>query len=71
MIDPISAIIGLLCGGAAGYIGGRIARSVEIMRYRDDIFVRDRLLDAAEWKLKRLTDRDDRGRFTGGSKPLK
>ena len=68
MIDPISAIIGLLCGGAAGYIGGRIARSAEITRYRDDIFVRDRLLDAAEWKLKKLTDRDARGRFTGGKK---
>jgi hypothetical protein len=68
MIDPISAIIGLLCGGAAGYIGGRIARSVEIMRYRDDIFVRDQLLAAAQRKLKVLTERDARGRFTGGKK---
>jgi membrane protein DedA with SNARE-associated domain len=71
MIDPISAIIGLLCGGAAGYIGGRIARSAEITQYRDEIFVRDQLLDNTQRKLRALTSRDSKGRFNGSSKPPK
>ena len=68
MIDPISVIIGLLCGAAAGYIAGRIARASEITQYRDDIFVRDQLIANAQRKLRTLTARDERGRFTGGKK---
>ena len=68
MSELINVGIGLVWGGAAGYLIGVAKARTEIRHYRDGIFVRDQLLDAAEWKLKKLTDRDDRGRFTGGKK---
>jgi membrane protein DedA with SNARE-associated domain len=66
MIDIMSVAVGLICGGGMGYVAGRLAATREIKQYRDDIFVRDQLLDAAQRKLKRVAARDARGRFTGG-----
>lgn len=66
MGDVIDIGIGLVCGGGVGYVLGLLKTQPEIRQYRDDIFVRDQLLDAAQRKLKVLTERDARGRFTGG-----
>jgi membrane protein DedA with SNARE-associated domain len=68
MIDIASVAVGLVCGGGIGFIAGRLATAREVKQYRDDIFVRDQLIDAAQRKLEKLTKRDPRGRFTGGKK---
>lgn len=66
MIDIMSVAVGLICGGGIGFVAGRLAAVREVKQYRTDIFVRDQLIDAAQRKLKRVTARDARGRFTGG-----
>lgn len=66
MIDLLSVAVGLICGGVVGYIAGRVSLSGEVRQYQTDVFIRDRLLDATQDKLRRLTERDERGRFTGG-----
>ena len=66
MIDLLSVAVGLIRGGVVGYIAGRVSLSGEVRQYQTDVFIRDRLLEAAQDKLRRLTERDERGRFTGG-----
>ena len=66
MVDLLSVAVGLVCGGGVGYVAGRVSLSGELRQCQTDVFIRDRLIDAAQRKLKVLTERDARGRFTGG-----
>lgn len=68
MIDLVSVLVGIICGGGSGFIIGSFTNLQKIRQLRDDVFVRDKLLEAAQNKLRVLTERDDLGRFTGGKK---
>jgi hypothetical protein len=66
MIDVLSLTIGLLGGGFCGALAATVVKTVHIDQLETDVFIRDKLLDAAQNKLRVLTDRDERGRFKGG-----
>jgi hypothetical protein len=66
MFDPVSFTIGLFSGGFLGAAGAIVVKAVHIYQLQDDIFIRDQLIDAAQKKLRKLTERDSKGRFTGG-----
>jgi hypothetical protein len=66
MIDVIDFGLGWVCGWGIGFIVGRISLSGELKQCQTDVFIRDRMIDAAQRKLKKVTARDARGRFTGG-----
>ena len=66
MFDVVSFTVGLFSGGFLGAIGAIVVKSVSIYQLQDDILIRDQLLGAAQKKLRTLTERDSKGRFTGG-----
>ena len=66
MFDAVSFTIGLFSGGFLGVIGTIVVKSVRIYQLESDVFIRDQLIDAAQKKLRTLTERDSKGRFTGG-----
>ena len=66
MFDAVSFTIGLFSGGFLGVIGTIVVKSVRIYQLETDVFIRDQLIDAAQEKLRTLTERDSKGRFTGG-----
>jgi len=66
MIDVLSLTIGLLGGGFCGALAATVVKTVHIDQLETDIFVRDMLLDTAQNKLRVITERDSKGRFTGG-----
>ena len=66
MIDPVSFTIGIFSGGFLGAIGAIVVKTVRIDQLETDVFIRDQLIDAAQKKLRTLTERDSKGRFTGG-----
>jgi hypothetical protein len=66
MFDVLSFTVGIFSGGFLGAVGAIVVKSVRIDQLETDVFVRDMLLDAAQKKLRKLTERDSRGRFTGG-----
>ena len=66
MIDPLSLTIGLFSGGFLGAVGATTVKMVRIDQLETDVFVRDMLLNDAQKKLRTLTERDSKGRFTGG-----
>ena len=66
MFDAVSFTIGLFSGGFLGVIGTIVVKSVRIYQLESDVFIRDQLVDAAQKKLRTLTERDSKGRFTGG-----
>ena len=66
MFDLVSFTVGILSGGFLGAVGAIIVKTVYINQLETDVFVRDMLLDAAQKKLRTLTERDSKGRFTGG-----
>jgi hypothetical protein len=66
MFDVVSFTVGLFSGGFLGAVGAIVVKSVSIYQLQDDILIRDQLIDAAQKKLRTLTERDSKGRFTGG-----
>jgi hypothetical protein len=66
MFDLVSFTIGAFSGGLLGAIGAIVVKTVRIDQLETDVFIRDQLLDAAQKKLRILTERDSKGRFTGG-----
>jgi hypothetical protein len=66
MIDPVSFTIGIFSGGFLGAVGAIVVKTVRIDQLETDVFIRDQLIDAAQKKLRTLTERDSKGRFTGG-----
>lgn len=66
MIDPLSLTIGLLGGGFFGAFAATVVKTIHINQLETDVFVRDMLLNDAQKKLRTLTERDSKGRFTGG-----
>jgi hypothetical protein len=66
MFDVVSFTVGLFSGGFLGAVGAIVVKSVSIYQLQDDILIRDQLLDSAQKKLRALTERDSKGRFTGG-----
>lgn len=68
MFDIASFTIGLFSGGFLGAIAAIIVKTVQINQLETDVLIRDMLLEAAQQKLRVLTERDSKGRFTGGKK---
>jgi hypothetical protein len=66
MFDPVSFTIGLFSGGFLGALAATIVKAIHINQLETDVFIRDQLIDAAQKKLRTLTERDSKGRFTGG-----
>ena len=66
MIDPLSLTIGLLGGGFFGALAATVVKTIHINQLETDVYIRDQLIDAAQKKLRKLTERDSKGRFTGG-----
>jgi hypothetical protein len=66
MFDLLSFTAGLFSGGFLGAIAAIIVKAVRIDQLETDVFIRDQLIDAAQKKLRTLTERDPKGRFTGG-----
>jgi hypothetical protein len=66
MFDAVSFTVGIFSGGFLGAIGAIVVKTVRIDQLETDVFIRDTLLDAAQKKLRTLTERDSKGRFTGG-----
>jgi hypothetical protein len=66
MFDAVSFTVGIFSGGFLGAVGAIVVKAVRIDQLETDVFIRDTLLDAAQKKLRTLTERDSKGRFTGG-----
>jgi hypothetical protein len=66
MIDIASFAIGFFSGGFLGALGAIVVKTVRINQLEADILIFDRLLYDAQKKLRTLTERDSKGRFTGG-----
>ncbi len=66
MIDIASFAIGFFSGGFLGALGAIIVKTVYINQLETDVLLRDMLIDEAQKKLRTLTERDSKGRFTGG-----
>jgi hypothetical protein len=66
MFDIASFVIGFFSGGFLGALAAIIVKTVYINQLETDVLIRDVLLDAAQKKLRKLTERDPKGRFTGG-----
>jgi hypothetical protein len=66
MFDAVSFTVGIFSGGVLGAVGAIVVKAVRIDQLETDVFIRDTLLDAAQKKLRTLTERDSKGRFTGG-----
>lgn len=68
MIELVSVLIGIICGGGSGFIIGRFTNLQKIRQLQDVIFAQNRQLDAVGRRLQKLTSRDELGRFIGGKK---
>jgi hypothetical protein len=66
MFDTASFVVGFFSGGFLGALGAVIVKTVYINQLEADILMFDRLLYDAQKKLRTLTERDSKGRFTGG-----
>jgi len=66
MFDIASFVVGFFSGGFLGALGAIIVKTVYINQLEADILMFDRLLYDAQKKLHKLTERDSKGRFTGG-----
>jgi hypothetical protein len=66
MFDLVSFTVGIFSGGFLGAVGAIVVKTVRIDQLETDVFIRDQLIDAAQKKLRTLTERDSKGRFTGG-----
>lgn len=66
MFDAVSFTVGLFSGGFLGALGAIIVKTVYINQLETDVYIRDQLIDATQKKLRILTERDSKGRFTGG-----
>ena len=66
MFDLVSFTVGIFSGGFLGAVGAIVVKTIRIDQLETDVFIRDQLIDAAQEKLRILTDRDERGRFKGG-----
>jgi hypothetical protein len=66
MFDLVSFTVGIFSGGFLGAVGAIMVKEIHINRLEADILMFDRLLYDAQKKLRRLTERDSKGRFTGG-----
>ena len=66
MFDAVSFTVGIFSGGFLGAVGAIVVKAVRIDQLETDVFIRDQLIDAAQKKLRTLTERDSKGRFTGG-----
>jgi hypothetical protein len=66
MFDVLSFTVGIFSGGFLGAVGAIVVKTVRINQLEADILIFDRLLYDAQKKLRTLTERDSKGRFTGG-----
>jgi hypothetical protein len=66
MFDVVNFTAGLFSGGFLGALGAIMVKEIHINRLEADILIFDRLLYDAQKKLRKLTERDSKGRFTGG-----
>jgi hypothetical protein len=66
MFDVVNFTAGLFIGGFLGALAATMVKAIHINQLETDIMVFDKLLYDAQKKLRRLTERDSKGRFTGG-----
>jgi hypothetical protein len=66
MFDVLSFTVGIFSGGFLGALAAIMVKAIHINQLEIDVMIRNRLLDDAQKKLRTLTERDSKGRFTGG-----
>lgn len=66
MFDVVNFTAGLFIGGFLGAFAAIMVKQIHINQLETDIMVFDKLLYDAQKKLRALTKRDSKGRFTGG-----